>query len=68
MHIKQNEPSRVLAVPQVKWYLLRASLSTGAQYVTLDNKIKCLSLVVFFFLGGNPTNKTVTGTVYTGEY
>jgi hypothetical protein len=68
MHIKQNEPSRVLAVPQVKWYLLRASLSTGAQYVTLDNKIKCLSLVVFFFCGGNPTNKTVTGTVYTGEY
>jgi hypothetical protein len=55
---------RVLAVPQVKWYLLRASLSTGgAQYVTLDNKIKCLSLAVLFF--GDPTNKTVTGTAYT---
>jgi hypothetical protein len=25
----------------------------------LDNKIKCLSLAVFFF--GNPTNKTITG-------
>jgi hypothetical protein len=23
------------------------SISTGAQYVTLDNKIKCLSLAVF---------------------
>jgi len=41
-------------------------LSTGAQYVTLDNnKIKCLSLAPFFF--GNPTNKTVTGTAYTWE-
>jgi hypothetical protein len=54
MRIKKNEPSRVLAVPQVKWYLLRASLSTGAQYVTLDNKIKCLSLVVVFFFFGQP--------------
>jgi hypothetical protein len=34
----------------------------GAQYVTLDNKIKCLSLAGFFF--GDPTNKTVTGTAY----
>ncbi len=40
------------------------SISTNAQYVTLDNKIKCLSLAVFF---GNPTNKTVTGIPYTGE-
>jgi hypothetical protein len=32
------------------------SISTGAQYVTLDNKIKCLSVAVFFC---NPTNKTV---------
>jgi hypothetical protein len=24
------------------------SISTGAQYVTLDNKIKCLSVAVFF--------------------
>jgi hypothetical protein len=24
-------------------------LSVGAQYVTVDNKIKCLSLAVFFF-------------------
>jgi hypothetical protein len=42
------------------------SISTGAQYVTLDNKIKCLSLA---FLFGNPTNKTVTGTGYIcGDY
>jgi hypothetical protein len=40
------------------------SISTGGQYVTLDNKIKCLSLAVFL---GNPTNKTVTGTAYTWE-
>jgi len=32
------------------------SISTSAQYVTLDNKIKCLSLAVFFC---NPTNETV---------
>jgi hypothetical protein len=25
------------------------SISTGAQYVTLDNKIKCLRLALFFF-------------------
>jgi hypothetical protein len=25
------------------------SISTGAQYVTLDNKIKCLSLAFFFW-------------------
>jgi len=37
------------------------SISTGAQYVTLDNKIICLSLAFFFC---NPTNKTVTGTAY----
>jgi hypothetical protein len=37
------------------------NISTGAQYVTLDNKVKCLSLALFF---GNPTNKTVTGTAY----
>ncbi len=41
------------------------SISTSAQYVTLDNKIKCLSLALFFL--GNPTNKTVTGTGYTWE-
>jgi hypothetical protein len=39
------------------------SISTDAQYVTLDNKIKCLSLATIFF--GNSTNKTVTGTAYT---
>jgi hypothetical protein len=33
-------------------------ISTGARYVTLDNKIKYLSLAVFVL--GNPTNKTVT--------
>ncbi len=32
-------------------------------YVTLDNKIKCLSLAFIFF--GNPTNKTVIGTAYS---
>jgi hypothetical protein len=30
--------------------------------VTLDNKIKCLSLALFFV--GNPTNETVTGAAY----
>ncbi len=38
------------------------SISTGAQYVTLDNKIKCLSLASSFFR--NATNKTVTETAY----
>jgi hypothetical protein len=28
-------------------FMLCESISTGAQYVTLDNKIKCLSLAVF---------------------
>jgi hypothetical protein len=36
-----------------------------SQCVTLDSKIKCLSLADFFF--GDPTNKTVTGTAYTDE-
>ncbi len=40
------------------------SISLCAQYVTLDSKIKCLSLAGFF---GNPTNKTVTGTAYMLE-
>jgi hypothetical protein len=39
------------------------SISYGAQYVTLDSKIKCLSLAVFFL--GYPTNKTETGAAYT---
>jgi hypothetical protein len=30
------------------------SISTGAQYVTLDNKIKCLSIAVFLFLATPP--------------
>jgi len=34
------------------------TISTGTQYVTLDNKIKCLNLAVFLL--GNPTDKTVT--------
>jgi len=38
------------------YYESLKSISTSAQYVTLDNKIKCLSLAVFF---GNPTNKTL---------
>ncbi len=40
---------------------MNLSISTSAQYVTLYNKIKCLSLAVFL---GNPTNKTVTWTAY----
>jgi hypothetical protein len=38
------------------------SISTGAQDVTLDNIIKCLSLALCF---GNPTNKTET-CIYVG--
>ncbi len=38
-------------------------LHTGAQFVTLEYKIKSLSLAVFSF--GNPSNKTVTGTANT---
>jgi hypothetical protein len=41
------------------------SISTSAQYVTLDNKIEHLSFS-FLFLG-NPTNKIVTRTAYTWE-
>jgi hypothetical protein len=37
----------------------------GAQYLTLDNKIKGLSFAGCFF--GNPTNKIVTGIAYTQE-
>jgi len=40
---------------------LSKSAGGGAQYVILDNKIKCLSLAVFF---GNPTNKTVTAYMW----
>jgi hypothetical protein len=36
--------------------VVRAS-PPGAQYVTLDNKIKCLRLAVFFFLA-TLSNKT----------
>ncbi len=43
------------------------SISNSAQSVTLDSKIKCLSLAGFFFR--NPTNKTETRTAYThGDY
>jgi hypothetical protein len=38
------------------------SISNGAQYGTLDSKIKCLSLAIFF--GGNPTNKTETASTW----
>jgi len=41
-------------------FRLCKNISTDAQYITLDNKIKCVCIAVFF---GNPTNKTVTGTV-----
>jgi hypothetical protein len=45
-------------------FMLCESISTGAQYVILDNKIKCLSLA--FFLA-NPTYITVSGTAYMWE-
>ncbi len=41
--------------------------SRMAQYVTLDNKIKCLSWAVFVFFGATQPNKTVTGTANTWE-
>jgi hypothetical protein len=41
------------------------SISNGAQYVTFDSKIKCLSLGFLLFFFGNPTNKTKTGIAYT---
>jgi hypothetical protein len=45
---------------------LPKSISTGAQYVTLDNKIKCLSLAVFF-LASNPTNENCNwNCIYVG--
>jgi hypothetical protein len=31
------------------WLVWSKSISTGAQYVTLENKIKCLSIAFFFF-------------------
>ncbi len=41
------------------------SISTSAQYVTLDNKIKCLSLTFIF---GQPDQyNTVIGTAWTWE-
>jgi hypothetical protein len=43
--------------------LFPKSISTGAQYVTLNYKIKCFKFSWFFV--GNPTNKTVTGTAFT---
>jgi hypothetical protein len=39
---------------------LRAFLRAGAEYVTLDNKIKRLSLAIFLLA----TPPTVTGTAY----
>jgi hypothetical protein len=39
--------------------MLGKSIFTGAQYVTLDNKIKCQSLDVFFL--ATPSKKAVTG-------
>jgi hypothetical protein len=46
-------------------FICLKSIPTDAQYVTLDNKIKCMSLAVVFFC--NPTNKSVTGTANTWE-
>ncbi len=45
------------------WAWCFQSISTGSQYVTLDNKIKYRSLASFSF--GNPTNRTVTEYVGT---
>ncbi len=42
-------------------------LSTSAQYVTLDNKIKCLSLYIYIYIYGKTTNKTVTRTANMWE-
>jgi hypothetical protein len=41
---------------------LSKSISNGAQYVSLDSKLKCLSLALF---SGNSTNKTGTPCAYT---
>ncbi len=65
-HVFYHQCHRVDEPPTLS--KLKASppvLSTGAQYVTLDNKIKCL-IQLFFFLA-NPANKTVTRTAYTWE-
>ncbi len=43
-------------------FMLCESICTDAQYVNLDNKIKCISLALFF---ANPTDKTVTQTACT---
>ncbi len=43
-------------------FICLKSISTSAQYVTLDKKIKCLSLALVFF--GNHTNKTVTANTW----
>jgi hypothetical protein len=45
-------------VPKCLEWISKSS-STGAQYVTLDNKIKCLSLAVLFL-----ATPPVTGTAY----
>ncbi len=44
----------------------RKSICNGAQYVTLDSKIKCLSLAVFI-LATPPIKLKLTGTAYTWE-
>jgi hypothetical protein len=40
-------------------FMLCESISTGAQNVTLDNKIKCLSLVVYLGTINIETNKKI---------
>ncbi len=62
MRVFGQSPSFLKSLVYICKTNLTQSIFTGAQYVTLDNKIKCLSLA---FFSGNPTNKTVTGTPYT---
>jgi hypothetical protein len=45
--VKINKISQAIVMKFIRH--ISKSISTGAQYVTLDNKIKCLSLAVFFW-------------------
>jgi hypothetical protein len=59
------------SVPDIAPCLLQGhcpvySISTGAQYVTLDNKIKCLSLAAFFL--ATPPTKLELELHIDGDY
>jgi hypothetical protein len=45
--VKINKISQAIVMKFIM--RISKSISTGAQYVTLDNKIKCLSLAEFVF-------------------